>query len=48
MFHYAYDEWIPASKYEVTHRFDFEFYDERYHGDVVDSEIDIYIPIKPR
>jgi len=48
MFKYAYMEWIPASRYEVAHLFDFELYDERYHGDVDDSVVDIYIPVKEK
>jgi AraC family transcriptional regulator len=48
MFHYAYSEWIPASDYEVAHPFDFELYDERFHGDVADSQIDVHIPIKAK
>ena len=48
MFKYAYMEWIPASQYEVAHMFDFELYDERYHGDVDDSVVDIYIPVRPK
>ena len=46
MFQYAYHDWLPASKYEVAYPFDFELYDGRFHGDVDDSIIDIYIPIK--
>ena len=48
VFHYAYMEWMPASGYEVAYPFDFELYDERYHGDVPDSVIDLYIPIKAK
>ena len=48
VFMYAYHEWIPASKYEVAFPFDFELYDERFHGDVDDSILDLYIPIIAR
>jgi AraC family transcriptional regulator len=48
MFQFAYMDWIPASSYEVAHPFDFELYDERFHGDVPESMVDIYIPIKPK
>ncbi len=48
-FHYAYHTWLPSSDYQVAHPFDFELYqDGRFKGDTDDSEIDIYIPIKPR
>lgn len=47
-FQYAYMTWLPASEYEVAHPFDFEYYGERYRGDVPESEVDIYIPIKPK
>lgn len=45
-FMFAYDEWIPASLYQVAYPFDFELYDERYHGDEEGSVLDICIPIK--
>ena len=48
MFMFAYQDWISASKYEVAFPFDFELYDERFHGDVDDSIIDLYIPIKTK
>ncbi len=48
VFQYAYKEWLPASGYEAAYPFDFERYDERYKGSVPDSEIDLYIPIKPK
>ncbi len=41
-------EWLPASKYEVAYPFDFELYDERFHGDVDESVMDIYIPAKEK
>ena len=46
MFHYAYHEWLPKSKYEIADWYDFEYYDERFKGmDNPDTEIDIYIPV---
>jgi AraC family transcriptional regulator len=48
MFAHAYRVWLPASAYEVAYPFDFELYDRRYHGNVPESEIDLYIPIKPK
>ncbi len=47
-FQYAYMTWLPASEYEVAFPFDFEYYDERFHGDAPESEVDIYIPVKPK
>jgi AraC family transcriptional regulator len=48
-FQYAYDTWLPQSTYQVAYHFDFELYqDGRYKGDEDDSEIDIYIPVKPK
>jgi AraC family transcriptional regulator len=47
-FQYAYNTWLPASEYEVAYPFDFEYYGERYQGDTPESEVDIYIPIKPK
>jgi AraC family transcriptional regulator len=48
-FMYAYDQWLPASKYEATYEFDFEFYDDdRFHGDGPDEQIDLYIPVREK
>jgi AraC family transcriptional regulator len=48
-FQFAYHTWLPDSSYQVAHHFDFELYqDGRYKGDEEDSEIDIYIPVKPK
>jgi AraC family transcriptional regulator len=48
-FRYVYDTWLPNSGYQVAHPFDFELYQEgRFKGDEEDSEVDIYIPIKPK
>jgi AraC family transcriptional regulator len=49
VFRYAYDKWIPSSKYEVADCYDFELYDERFKGaDNPETEIDIYIPINEK
>ncbi len=45
-FRYAYDQWLPASKYEMGYAFDFELYDERFKGREPDSELDLYLPVK--
>ncbi len=47
-FMYAYGSWIPASPYEVAHPYDFEYYDERFKDDDPDTELDLYIPIRPK
>lgn len=48
-FHFAYDEWIPKSNYDVADCFDLELYDERFKGiDNPETVIDIYIPIKEK
>ena len=45
---YIYEEWLPASDYSIDQaRLDYEFYDERCHGDGPYS-MDIYIPITKR
>jgi AraC family transcriptional regulator len=48
-FQHAYNEWLPASGYEMAFPFDFELYDQRFHhDDPSTSEVDIYIPIRPK
>jgi AraC family transcriptional regulator len=46
MFQYAYMQWLPSSDYEVAYPFDFEWYGEDFKGDVPESEVDLYIPIR--
>ncbi len=48
VFRYAYDEWLPASQYEAAYPYDFESYGEDFKGDVDESEMDVYIPVKPK
>jgi AraC family transcriptional regulator len=48
IFRFAYDQWIPASDYEVAYPYDFEYYGEDFKGDMPESEMDLYIPIKPK
>lgn len=45
-----YKEWLPKSNYEEAHKFLIEYYDGKRFKSMGDeeSEIDIYIPIKPR
>jgi AraC family transcriptional regulator len=48
VFQYAYMQWLPSSGYEMAYPFDFELYGEDYKGDVPESELDIYIPVRPK
>jgi AraC family transcriptional regulator len=50
MFMYAYQTWIPSSNYVVAYPNDYEFYEvDRFKdGQVPDSELEIYIPVKPK
>ena len=46
-----YNEWLPSSEYTFAYPYDFEFYDDenkRFKPDQVDSEIDIYLPVKSK
>jgi len=45
-----YKEWLPKSDYEEKYKFLIEYYDEKRFKSMNDekSEIDIYIPIKPK
>jgi len=47
-FQFAYSQWLPLSPYEVAHPYDIERYGENYKGDVPESELEIYIPIRPK
>jgi AraC family transcriptional regulator len=48
-FQHAYHEWLPSSGYEMAFPFDFEYYDQRFHhDDPSTSEVDLYIPIRPK
>jgi predicted transcriptional regulator YdeE len=42
---YVYREWLPRSGYQRAATPDLEWYDERFHGDQEDSEMDVYTPI---
>lgn len=42
-----YDEWLPQSGYQRDAEAPFfEWYDERFHPDSKESELDLYIPVK--
>ncbi|MBN1571140.1 MAG: AraC family transcriptional regulator [Acidobacteria bacterium] len=46
---YAYGTWLPKSRYVNPCAYDFEYYGEHYKSNTdPESELDIYIPIKPR
>ena len=47
-FDYIYHKWLPASGYEHSPSLEFELYDERFHPEKPQSELDIYIPIKKK
>lgn len=42
---YIWGTWLPRSNFKHAENFDFELYDERFHPDTMDGEVDIYIPI---
>jgi AraC family transcriptional regulator len=47
LYSYAYGTYMPEHGYEPAGPYDFEYYDERFTGTgSVNSEIDIYIPVK--
>ncbi|WP_165822651.1 AraC family transcriptional regulator [Paenibacillus montanisoli] len=53
-FRYIYGEWLPASGEALRglddaggSGFDFERYDERFREGLADSELDIYVPLRP-
>jgi AraC family transcriptional regulator len=37
--------WLPASRYRHLPAPDFELYDERFHPETGDGEVDIYVPV---
>ncbi len=47
-FNYFYNEWLPASDYEMRLPYDFEFYDERFNGMDENSALDIYVPVRQK
>jgi AraC family transcriptional regulator len=45
----AYNEWLPQSDYQLSHPFDFERYDERFHPDhPQDSLMEFCLPVRPK
>jgi AraC family transcriptional regulator len=45
-----YHEWLPKSGYEGSYKYMFQYYDKRFKGlnRIEESEIDLYIPVKPK
>ncbi|MDF1695291.1 MAG: GyrI-like domain-containing protein [Saprospiraceae bacterium] len=48
IFHYIYGEWIPNSNYELDDRPHFEVLGEKYRNNDINSEEEIWIPIKKK
>ena len=46
IFHYIFSEWLPSSDYQIDDRPHFEVLGERYKNNDVNSEEEIWIPIK--
>lgn len=46
IFQWIYSQWLPASKFELDHRPHFEVLGDKYKNGSLDSEEDIYIPVK--
>jgi predicted transcriptional regulator YdeE len=44
----VYFDWIPSSGYTLSHKYGFQYYDERFRGlDMIEeSTLDVYVPIK--
>ena len=47
-FRYIFETWLPGSDYLLDSRPHFEILGEKYKNEHLDSEEDIWIPIKPR
>jgi len=45
-FQYIFGQWLPQSGYELDDRKHFEILDHRYKKDDINSEEDIYIPVR--
>jgi len=46
IFHYIFSKWLPSSDYQIDDRPHFEVLGERYKNNDVNSEEEIWIPIK--
>lgn len=48
IFMYIFNEWLPNSGYELDNRPHFEILGEKYKNALLDSEEEIWIPVKPK
>jgi AraC family transcriptional regulator len=48
IFRYIFNEWLPASEYDLDQRPHFEILGEKYKNADPDSEEDIYVPIRKK
>ena len=48
IFHYIFSKWLPSSDYQIDDRPHFEVLGERYKNNDVNSEEEIWIPIKEK
>ena len=48
IFNYIFSEWISKSKYNIDNRPHFELLGEKYKNNDLNSEEEIWIPIKPK
>ena len=48
IFEYVFTDWLPKSEYTLDHRPHFEVLGEKYKNDDLNSEEEIWIPIKPK
>lgn len=47
-FQYIYKEWLPSNKeYVLSSNYDFEYYDNRFMGMDENTELEIWLPVKP-
>jgi len=47
-YRYIYQEWLPASEYQLAEAPELEFYPATFDPDDQNSEMFLYLPIKPR
>ncbi len=46
IFQYIYSEWLPGSEYQLDHRPHFEVLGDNYRNDDLESEEEIWVPVK--
>lgn len=47
-FRYIFEEWLPRSGYKLDDRPHFEILGEKYRNEGMDSEEEVWIPVKPK